>query len=256
MDRRVRQVLQLVVILICSLMSISVLAQVKSYTRHYEDYNYTVIEVDDFSKLRLMLNQQNDEAPVNDFSQIANQLKSCEQMTFAMNAGMFHSTYLPVGLYIENKKKLFPINREHGWGNFYLQPNGVFAWNAKQAIILSASQYTKRKFKADFATQSGPMLIINKQINPIFIPQSDSLKLRNAVGIKSQTLYFVLTEQPVNFYSLASFMRDDLELEQALYLDGSLSALYLADPPQNTQTRPLGPMLVYIDDHACGSHLQ
>ena len=246
-----RQVLQLITMLISSLMSMSQFAQVTSYTRQYNDLNYTVVEVHDLSKLRLLLNKQNDQTPVNYFSQIPTQLNTCEKMLFAMNAGMFHYTFHPVGLYIENKKKLFPLNQHLGWENFYLQPNGILAWNSKQAVILSTSQYVKGKFKADYATQSGPMLVSNRRINPIFIAESSSLKIRNAVGIKDQVLYFVLTEQAVNFYALASFMQNELKLEQALYLDGSISAMYLAEKDINTQSSPFGPMLAYIEDQDC-----
>lgn len=246
-----RQVLQLITMLISSLMSMSQFAQVTSYTRQYNDLNYTVVEVHDLSKLRLSLNKQNDQTPVNYFSQIPTQLNTCEKMLFAMNAGMFHYTFHPVGLYIENKKKLFPLNQHLGWENFYLQPNGILAWNSKQAVILSTSQYVKGKFKADYATQSGPMLVSNRRINPIFIAESSSLKIRNAVGIKDQVLYFVLTEQAVNFYALASFMQNELKLEQALYLDGSISAMYLAEKDINIQSSPFGPMLAYIEDQEC-----
>ena len=246
-----RQVLQLITMLISSLMSMSQFAQVTSYTRQYNDLNYTVVEVHDLSKLRLLLNKQNDQTPVNYFSQIPTQLNTCEKMLFAMNAGMFHYTFHPVGLYIENKKKLFPLNQHLGWENFYLQPNGILAWNSKQAVILSTSQYVKGKFKADYATQSGPMLVSNRRINPIFIAESSSLKIRNAVGIKDQVLYFVLTEQAVNFYALASFMQNELKLEQALYLDGSISAMYLVEKDINTQSSPFGPMLAYIEDQDC-----
>ena len=246
-----RQVLQLITMLISSLMSMSQFAQVTSYTRQYNDLNYTVVEVHDLSKLRLLLNKKNDQTPVNYFSQIPTQLNTCEKMLFAMNAGMFHYTFHPVGLYIENKKKLFPLNQHRGWGNFYLQPNGVLAWNSKQAVILSTSQYVKGQFKADYATQSGPMLVFNRRINPIFMTESTSLKIRNAVGIKDQVLYFVLTEQAVNFYALASFMQNELKLEQALYLDGSISAMYLVEKDINTQSSPFGPMLAYIEDQDC-----
>jgi uncharacterized protein YigE (DUF2233 family) len=234
-----------------SLMPMHLFAQVTSYTRQYNDLNYTVVEVHDLSKLRLLLNKLNGQTPVNYFSQIPTQLKTCEQMVFAMNAGMFHYTFHPVGLYIENKKKLFPLNQHLGWGNFYLQPNGILAWNSKQAVILSTSQYVKGKFKADYATQSGPMLVFNRRINPIFIAESKSLKIRNAVGIKDQVLYFVLTEQAVNFYALASFMQNELKLEQALYLDGTISAMYLAEKYVNTQSSPFGPMLASIEDQDC-----
>jgi uncharacterized protein YigE (DUF2233 family) len=232
-------------------MSVHLLAQVTSYTRQYHDLKYTVVEVYDLTKLRLLLNKQGSQAPLNYFSQIPLQLKACEQMAFAMNAGMFHYTYHPVGLYIEKRKKLFPLNRHRGWGNFYLKPNGVLAWNAKQAVILSTSQYAKRKFKADYATQSGPMLVSNRQINPILMAESTSQKIRNAVGIKDQVLFFVITEQAVNFYTLASFMQADLGVEQALYLDGSISAVYLAEEAINTQSSPFGPMLAYIEDQNC-----
>ncbi|WP_205679295.1 phosphodiester glycosidase family protein [Acinetobacter sp. ANC 4173] len=172
-------------------------------------------------------------------------------MLFAMNAGMFHSNFNPVGLYLEKRPAQYPLNRHQGWGNFYLKPNGVLAWNSKQAIILSSSQYTNKKFNADYATQSGPMLVFNRQINPIFMVESTSLKIRNAVGIKDQVLYFVLTEQAVNFYTLASFMQNELKLEQALYLDGSISAMYLAETDMNTQSSPFGPILAYIEDQDC-----
>ena len=246
-----RQILQFGIVLMGSLMPMHLFAQVTSYTRQYNDLNYTVVEVHDLSKLRLLLNKLNGQTPVNYFSQIPTQLKTCEQMVFAMNAGMFHYTFHPVGLYIENKKKLFPLNQHLGWGNFYLQPNGILAWNSKQAVILSTSQYVKGKFKADYATQSGPMLVFNRRINPIFIAESKSLKIRNAVGIKDQVLYFVLTEQAVNFYALASFMQNVLKLEQALYLDGSISAMYLAEKDINIQSSPFGPMLAYIEDQEC-----
>ncbi|WP_213066315.1 phosphodiester glycosidase family protein [Acinetobacter sp. AM] len=238
-------------ILLFSLLSVQSEAQVKSYTREYNDLNFTVVEVHDLAKLRLFLNQQERKTPINYFTNIPMQLAPCEGMLFAMNAGMFHYTFHPVGLYIENKKKPFPLNQHRGWGNFYLKPNGVLAWNSKQAIILSSSQYTKKKFNADYATQSGPMLVLNRQINPIFLPQGTSLKQRNAVGLKNQRLYFVITQQPVNFYTLASFMQNELKLEQALYLDGSISAIYLAKKDINTQSSPFGPMLAYIEDQDC-----
>ncbi len=250
MDIRLRHMLQLIVMLM-SLVPVNLWAQVTSYTRQYNEVNYTVVEMRDLTKLRLLLHQQGSSTPLNYFSQIPMQLKACERMTFAMNAGMFHYTYRPVGLYIERRKKLFPLNRLRDWGNFYLEPNGVLAWNAKQAVIVSTAEYAKRKFKADYATQSGPMLVLNRKINPIFLAESASLRIRNAVGIKAQVLYFVITEQAVNFYELASFMQSDLGVEQALYLDGSISAVYLAEKSINTQSSPFGPMLAYIEDQNC-----
>lgn len=251
MYTKFRQGIQLSAILLFSLLSIQSEAQVKSYTREYNDLNFTVVEVDDLAKLRLFLNQQERKTSINYFTNIPLQLTQCEVMRFAMNAGMFHSNFNPVGLYLEKRQTQYSLNRHRGWGNFYLKPNGVLAWNSKQAIILSSSQYTKKKFNADYATQSGPMLVLNRQINPIFLPQGKSLKQRNAVGLKNQRLYFVITQQPVNFYTLASFMQNQLKLEQALYLDGSISAIYLAENQVNTQSHSFGPMFAYIEDQSC-----
>lgn len=245
-----------IILLCCSVFSAASWAEINVYKQQFKGYGFTVIEVRKFAHLRLFLNQRNSSTALHYFDQISTQLKPCEQMLFAMNAGMFHRNFSPVGLYMAQGQNMYPLNQQQGWGNFYLQPNGVLAWNKNKAFILSTEQYMRRKIKVDFATQSGPMLIRNKQINPVLIPQSASLKQRNAVGIKSQVLYFVLTDQEVNFYTLASFMRDDLKLEQALYLDGSVSAVYLSEPPQNTQTHRLGPMLAYIDDQACHSNSQ
>ncbi|PJA97173.1 MAG: hypothetical protein CO129_02545, partial [Ignavibacteriales bacterium CG_4_9_14_3_um_filter_34_10] len=48
-----------------------------------------------------------------------------KELTFATNAGMFMTNYLPLGLYIENKKIITPINKKAGNTNFYLKPNGI-----------------------------------------------------------------------------------------------------------------------------------
>ncbi len=69
-------------------------------------------------------------------------------------------------------------------GELLLQPNGVLAWNDKQAVILTNEQYKAKVFQPDYATQSGPMLVINGKINPLFLANSDSKKIRNGVGIK------------------------------------------------------------------------
>ena len=49
-----------------------------------------------------------------------------ERLVFAMNAGMYHEDYSPVGLYIEGGKLLTRANTRPGRGNFHMKPNGVF----------------------------------------------------------------------------------------------------------------------------------
>ena len=118
MYTKFRQKIQLSAILLFSLLSIQSEAQVKSYTREYNDLNFTVVEVHEQAKLRLFLNQQEPKTPINYFTNIPMQLAQCEVMLFAMNAGMFHSNFNPVGLYLEKRPAKYPLNRHQGWGNF------------------------------------------------------------------------------------------------------------------------------------------
>src|ERR1700712_4244296 len=46
-------------------------------------------------------------------------------LLFAMNAGMYKVDNTPLGLYIENKKIVSPLNARTASGNFYWKPNGV-----------------------------------------------------------------------------------------------------------------------------------
>jgi Predicted periplasmic protein len=48
------------------------------------------------------------------------------QVLMAMNGGIYGKDYAPLGLYIEKGKKLAPVNRASGGGNFFIRPGGVF----------------------------------------------------------------------------------------------------------------------------------
>ncbi len=185
-----------------------------------------VIHIKKLSDLQLFLNDSSQQ-PLLKFENIKKQLHSCQRLEFAMNAGMYHPDYAPVGLYIENRKQLIALNEQQGFGNFFMQPNGVLAWNDQQAVIKTTQDFKISHFNANYATQSGPMLIIDGKINPKFLADSDSLKIRNGVGVKDNTLYFVITRNRVNFYQFAQFFKDELNIDNALYLDGSISSLYL-----------------------------
>jgi len=50
-----------------------------------------------------------------------------EKLVFAINGGMFKKGFSPQGLYIEKGITLSEIDTiTKGYGNFYLQPNGIF----------------------------------------------------------------------------------------------------------------------------------
>ncbi len=181
------------------------------------------------------------------FNNIRQQLKGQQlQLGFAMNAGMFHPGYLPVGLYMAKGQQSFPLNTDQEGGNFFMQPNGVFLQDAEGFKVLTTADYLQQQasLKPVLATQSGPMLVTDGDINSSFNPQSGSVYVRNAVGvISAQHAAFVITEQPVNFYALADFFKNTLQIKNALYLDGSISSLYLPEMQRNDAVRFLGPII-------------
>jgi prepilin-type processing-associated H-X9-DG protein len=166
------------------------------------------------------------------------------RLAVAMNAGMYHEDRSPVGLYVENGKELKAANTRNGPGNFHLKPNGIFYVKGRQAGVLETGTYLKRKIRPDFATQSGPMLVINGQIHPQFSEQSTSRKIRNGVGVKGQdTVVFAISDDPVTFSTFARLFRDELGCANALFLDGSVSSLYAPSLERMDTLMPMGPIV-------------
>lgn len=165
--------------------------------------------------------------------------KKGDELLFAINSGIYTKEYTPLGLYIENHQTYSPLNlvkSNGGQGNFSLFPNGIFYMtDDNRAHVLDTDAF-HRQFKRDYANirdavQSGPMLLVNGEYNPYFIPKSDSLRIRSAVCAmdEGRKATFVVTEDSVNFYEFASFFRDELQCDKgnALYLDGTLARIYL-----------------------------
>ena len=149
------------------------------------------------------------------------------QLVFAMNAGIFSTEYAPLGLHIDDGRILRPLNSAKGWGNFFLKPNGVFFIANKKAAVVDTVTYAKLKVKPDIATQSGPLLVSKGKLHPKFFPDSLSLYIRNGVGVtQDNQVVFAISLVPINLYEFATLFRDTLGCPNALYLDGSLSAIY------------------------------
>lgn len=151
-------------------------------------------------------------------------------LIFAMNAGMFDNDYAPVGLYVEAGNELHAANTNEGPGNFHLLPNGVFYWAGDTAGIMETNAFLAAAPRVDFATQSGPMLLIDGAVHPRFLADSDSRKIRNGVGlIDEHTVVFVLSESAVTFYEFALYFRDQLAVRNALFLDGTVSEIFVPE---------------------------
>lgn len=154
------------------------------------------------------------------------------RLQFAMNGGMYGEGFEPIGLYIEEGEERAPVNtasvEQKPEPNFYKKPNGVFYIAGEQAGVMHTDAFLAARPPADFATQSGPMLVIDGAIHPAFIVGSTDRKARNGVGVASPTeVHFAITEGRVNFHDFARFFRDRLGCENALFLDGgSAPGLY------------------------------
>jgi uncharacterized protein YigE (DUF2233 family) len=116
-------------------------------------------------------------------------------------------------------------------GNFYLKPNGVFYLTTKKTAKICTTENFRNNKNIEYATQSGPMLIIDGQIHPDFKKGSANLNIRNGVGILPDgNIVFVLSKKEINFYDFASYFKS-LGCKNALYLDGFVSRAYA--PSQN-----------------------
>jgi uncharacterized protein YigE (DUF2233 family) len=166
-----------------------------------------------------------DGKPYLTFAALVRDLKSKgKSLQFAMNGGMYQDDFQPVGLYVENGRELTRANTATLTGapsaipNFFKKPNGVFYIGKGAGGILETGRFLAERPDANFATQSGPMLIIDGAIHPAFIVNSTDRKMRNGVGVTSSTeVHFVITKDRVSFYEFARFFRDGLGCRNASF---------------------------------------
>ena len=142
-----------------------------------------------------------------------------------MNAGMFHPDHSPVGLQIIDGTVINPINTDDGHGNFFLKPNGIFAIDEQGAVVQATMAFDLSK-SWKISTQSGPLLLQGGEYHPKLNPDSPNLHIRNGVCVSGNVVHFVISDEPVRFYDLASLMKDVLGCQDGLYLDGAVSKLY------------------------------
>ncbi|WP_460676982.1 phosphodiester glycosidase family protein [Hymenobacter coalescens] len=156
-----------------------------------------------------------------------------ETLVFATNGGMYRAGNVPVGLFIQAGKVITPLDTSAGAGNFYLQPNGVFYLTADGRAAVCRTQDFRPSGRIRYATQSGPMLVVDGRIHRAFQPASQNLHVRNGVGVLPDgRVLLAMSKSPVNFYDFARFFQQQ-GCRQALYLDGFVSRTYL--PAQGWQ---------------------
>lgn len=197
-------------------------------------------------EVRLFWKSENDSL-INSLGNLAANLKAANtELLFAINGGMFHADYSPVGLYIENGKQLKKLNRSKGKGNFNLKPNGVFLlFDDNTAKVVQTEGYMEDA-RIKFATQSGPMLLIDGQFHPAFNKGSSNYNIRNGVGVLPDgKLVFAMSKTLINFYEFALFFKS-LGCKNALYLDGAISQAYYPEQDWIQTNRKFGVMIGVI----------
>lgn len=164
-----------------------------------------------------------------------------ENLLFATNGGMYRPDLTPEGLYVESGHTFFPLNVEKrgrlAFMNFYnIPPNGVFYLTDKnEAGVVPSKEYPAlaKQRKIKYATQSGPMLFTDGQRNPYFKASSTSKFVRTGVGITQQgKVLFAISRTPLNFFNFSRIF-DFYGCQNALYLDGAISELYLPELGRN-----------------------
>ena len=212
----------------------------------FEDAPYVVCQFDAASvDIRLFLN---DDAgnPLRDFRPIIDRLtKQNETLVFGMNAGMYHQDRSPVGYFVEKGEEKKRANTNDGPGNFHLKPNGIFFITEDGAVgVLETQAFLEADIAPAYATQSGPMLVVDGVLHPKFLKNSKSKKIRNGVGVTTQgDVVFIKSDRPVTFYQFASLFLGEFNTPNALFLDGTISRIYAPDIARNEYGVSMGPII-------------
>ena len=195
------------------------------------DENQFVIHISDpkDGKLKFYWKDENKQI-YGSLKNLKNSLESKnEKLIFAMNGGMYLKDQSPQGLYVEEGTLIKEMDdKESGYGNFYLQPNGIFYLTTDQKAEVIPTSDFKIDSTIYYATQSGPMLLMDGEYHPKLTKGSSNLHSRNGVGIlPNGKILFAMSKEKVNFYDLATLFKQNGCLN-ALYLDGFVSRTYSA----------------------------
>jgi len=156
-----------------------------------------------------------------------------KKLLFSTNGGMYKKDNSPQGLYVENTITKSEIDTSNGKGNFYLKPNGVFYLTTDKNPMICKTENFLSNEKIKYATQSGPMLVIDGEIHTAFKKNSTNLNIRNGVGIlPNNQIIFAISKKEINFYDFAEYFKK-LGCKNALYLDGFVSRTYLPEKNWN-----------------------
>lgn len=199
--------------------------------------------------LELFWRGDSSSTPLLTFDTLLAQIPEDKTLAFGMNAGMYNKDYAPIGYTVINGEEIKSLNLKEGGGNFHLLPNGVLWSDKAGAVHIDESHALKDKLdngsaKPWYATQSGPMLVIDGKIHPKFDPNSSSRKIRNGIGICSDdTVLMVASDTPVTFYQFAEVFKTDFGCDNALFLDGGIASAMYAPSIDRHDKKQMGVMV-------------
>lgn len=216
----------------------------------FEGSRFTVCTFDPSrDELRLISRNADGDGYVRSFEALATFLgPDASRVRFAMNAGMYDDNGAPIGLFVAAGDEEENLNQNDGPGNFHMMPNGVFWQDRGGAVHVSASaDYASAPQPVFWATQSGPMLVIDGALHPRFQDDGPSRYVRNGVGVNDEGYaYFVISSGAVSFGRFARFFRDELACDDALFLDGSVSSLWAPHMERRDGNQTLGPLVAVL----------
>ncbi|MEO1553169.1 MAG: phosphodiester glycosidase family protein [Pseudomonadota bacterium] len=191
-----------------------------------------------------------DGAPFHQFSTLDRELdEQGETLIFAMNGGMYHEDRRPVGFYRDRFGDQASVNTNDGPGNFHLKPNGVFWLTSDLAGVTESQGFLDAGLDPVYATQSGPMLVVDGGLHPGLNPDGTSRRRRNGVGVSEdgQIVHFAISDSAVTFHEFATLFRDEIGVPNALFLDGQVSRIYAPEIDRNEIGADLGPIVGVVE---------
>ena len=217
----------------------------------HEGAEFTICEIDAGTEVIRLFHSTPEGEVLGSFPRVDQMLRDRgERLGVAMNAGMYHNDLGPVGLYVEEGEQAMRLITSKGPGNFGLLPNGVFCIRDGRADVIESLAFEAAAPDCRYATQSGPMLVIDGALHPRFLPDSDSVHIRNGVGTSAdgQRVVLAISDERVNFHTFGTLFRDTLKLPNALYFDGKVSRLYAPGSGRHDRGFPMGPIVGVVED--------
>ena len=189
-------------------------------------------------------------APFFQFNTLERELdEQGETLIFAMNGGMYHEDRRPVGFFRDRHGDQASVNTNDGPGNFHLKPNGVFWLMSGLAGVTESQDFLDQGLDPVYATQSGPMLVVDGDLHPELNPEGTSHRRRNGVGVSAdgQTVHFAISDTAVTFHEFATLFRDEIGVPNALFLDGQVSRIFAPEINRNEIGADLGPIVGVVE---------